>query len=65
MKSPLHRLTALGLSVWIDCLSRDLSESGALVRAKCVVGVAARAPSRVNEILDGIAPKRRSLSEAA
>jgi transaldolase len=46
MKSPLHRLTALGLSVWIDCLSRDLSESGALVRAideDAVVGVTSNA----------------------
>jgi transaldolase len=42
MKSRLHRLTALGQSVWIDYLSRDLIESGALVRAideDAVVGV--------------------------
>jgi transaldolase len=42
MKSRLHQLTALGQSVWIDYLSRDLIESGALVRAleeDAVVGV--------------------------
>jgi transaldolase len=40
--SRLHRLTALGQSVWIDYLSRDLIESGALARAvqeDAVVGV--------------------------
>jgi transaldolase len=40
--SRLHRLSALGQSVWIDFLSRDLLESGALVRAldeDAVVGV--------------------------
>jgi transaldolase len=38
----LHELTALGQSVWIDFLSRDLVESGALARAleaDAVVGV--------------------------
>jgi transaldolase len=30
--SPLHRLTALGQSVWIDFLSRDLLETGELER---------------------------------
>src|SRR6058998_476995 len=42
MTSRLHRLTALGQSVWIDYLSRDLIESGALARAideDAVVGV--------------------------
>jgi transaldolase len=33
MSSRLHRLSALGQSVWIDYLSRDLIESGALSRA--------------------------------
>jgi transaldolase len=33
MTSRLHRLAALGQSVWIDYLSRDLLESGALARA--------------------------------
>src|SRR5688572_6136851 len=38
----LHELSALGQSVWIDFLSRDLLESGALARAleaDAVVGV--------------------------
>jgi transaldolase len=42
MSSRLHQLSALGQSVWIDYLSRDLIESGALVRAvdeDAVVGV--------------------------
>jgi transaldolase len=40
--SPLHRLSALGQSVWIDFLARDLLASGALARAvadDAVVGV--------------------------
>ena len=42
MSSRLHQLSALGQSVWIDFLSRDLIESGALTRAvdeDAVVGV--------------------------
>jgi transaldolase len=42
MRSRLHQLSALGQSVWIDFLSRDLLESGALARAiadDAVVGV--------------------------
>jgi transaldolase len=42
MKSRLHQLSALEQSVWIDYLSRDLIESGALARAvdeDAVVGV--------------------------
>jgi transaldolase len=42
MKSRLHHLSALEQSVWIDYLSRDLIESGALARAvdeDAVVGV--------------------------
>src|SRR5215212_5307352 len=42
MSSRLHQLSALGQSVWIDYLSRDLVESGALARAvdeDAVVGV--------------------------
>ena len=42
MKSRLHQLSALGQSVWIDYLSRDLIESGALAKAiaeDAVVGV--------------------------
>ena len=42
MRSRLHRLSALGQSVWIDYLSRDLLESGGLARAvdeDAVVGV--------------------------
>ena len=42
MTSRLHQLSALGQSVWIDFLSRDLIESGALARAMArapVVGV--------------------------
>jgi len=41
-RSRLHQLSALGQSVWIDYLSRDLIESGALARAvdeDAVVGV--------------------------
>jgi len=33
LSSRLHQLSALGQSVWIDYLSRDLIESGALARA--------------------------------
>jgi transaldolase len=42
MNSRLHQLTALDQSVWIDFLSRDLIESGALARSlekDAVVGV--------------------------
>jgi len=42
MSSRLHQLSALGQSVWIDYLSRDLIESGALTKAvadDAVVGV--------------------------
>jgi transaldolase len=42
MSSRLHRLSSLGQSVWIDYLSRDLIQSGALARAvdqDAVVGV--------------------------
>jgi transaldolase len=42
MRSRLHLLSAFGQSVWIDYLSRDLIESGALARAvreDAVVGV--------------------------
>jgi transaldolase len=42
MASRLHQLSALGQSVWIDFLSRDLLESGGLARAiaeDAVVGV--------------------------
>ncbi|MDQ3867618.1 MAG: transaldolase [Actinomycetota bacterium] len=42
MSSRLHRLSALGQSVWIDFLSRELLKSGALARAleeDAVVGV--------------------------
>jgi transaldolase len=42
MSSRLHQLSAFGQSVWIDYLSRDLIESGALAKAvaeDAVVGV--------------------------
>jgi transaldolase len=39
MSSRLHRLSALGQSVWINYLSRDLIESGALARAVAVDAV--------------------------
>ncbi len=42
MTSRLRQLSALGQSVWIDYLSRDLIESGALAKAvgeDAVVGV--------------------------
>ncbi len=42
MASPLHRLSALGQSVWVDYLSRSLLDSGELadmIRDDAVVGV--------------------------
>jgi transaldolase len=42
MTSRLHELSTLGQSVWIDFLSRELLDSGALARAveaDAVVGV--------------------------
>jgi hypothetical protein len=42
MTSRLHRLSTLGQIIWIDFLSRELLESGALTRAveaDAVVGV--------------------------
>ena len=51
--SHLHRLSALGQSVWIDFLSRDLIDSGALARAldeDAVVGVTSN-PSIVEKAL--------------
>jgi transaldolase len=53
--SRLHRLSALGQSVWIDFLSRDLLESGALARAldeDAVVGVTSN-PSIFEQALSG------------
>jgi transaldolase len=53
MSSRLHELSALGQSVWIDYLSRDLIESGALARAvdqDAVVGVTSN-PSIFQEAL--------------
>jgi transaldolase len=53
MTSRLHRLRALGQSVWIDYLSRDLIESGALAHAiadDAVVGVTSN-PSIVEKAL--------------
>jgi transaldolase len=53
--SRLHRLSALGQSVWIDFLSRDLLESGALARAldeDAVVGVTSN-PSIFEKALSG------------
>jgi transaldolase len=46
MSTPLHRLADHGQSVWIDFLSRELLESGALARAveqDAVVGVTSNA----------------------
>src|SRR5690242_11114114 len=53
MDSRLHRLSALGQSVWIDYLSRDLIESGALAKAveeDAVVGVTSN-PSNFQKAL--------------
>ena len=53
MSSRLHQLSAFGQSVWIDYLSRDLIESGALVKAiaeDAVVGVTSN-PSIFDEAL--------------
>jgi transaldolase len=55
MTSQLHRLSALGQSVWIDFLSRDLLESGALARSldeDAVVGVTSN-PSIFEQALSG------------
>ncbi|MGH3019472.1 MAG: transaldolase [Gaiellaceae bacterium] len=55
MASRLHSLTALGQSVWIDFLSRDLLESGSLARAldeDAVVGVTSN-PSIFEKALSG------------
>jgi transaldolase len=55
MTSRLHRLSALGQSVWIDFLSRDLLESGALARSldeDAVVGVTSN-PSIFEQALSG------------
>ena len=55
MTSPLQQLSTLGQSVWIDFLSRDLLESGALVRAiaeDAVVGVTSN-PSIFEKGLSG------------
>jgi transaldolase len=56
MSSRLHQLSALGQSVWIDYLSRDLIESGALVRAAdedAVVGVTSNPTIFANALAGG------------
>jgi hypothetical protein len=50
MTSRLHHLSALGQSVWIDFLSRELLESGALARTvagDAVVGVTVHEAARI------------------
>src|SRR5829696_5938742 len=56
MTSRLHQLSALGQSVWIDYLSRDLIESGALARAvddDAVVGVTSNPTIFANALAGG------------
>jgi transaldolase len=56
MSSRLHQLSALGQSVWIDYLSRDLIESGALARAvdeDAVVGVTSNPTIFANALAGG------------
>jgi transaldolase len=56
MSSRLHQLSALGQSVWIDYLSRDLIESGALARAvdeDAVVGVTSNPTIFANALSGG------------
>jgi transaldolase len=56
MTSRLHQLSALGQSVWIDFLSRELLESGALARAiagDAVVGVTSNPTIFANALSDG------------
>jgi transaldolase len=56
MSSRLHQLSALGQSVWIDYLSRDLIESGALARAAdedAVVGVTSNPTIFANALAGG------------
>ena len=56
MSSRLHQLSALGQSVWIDYLSRDLIESGALARAvdeDAVVGVTSNPTIFAKALADG------------
>ncbi len=53
--SPLHRLSALGQSVWLDSLSRDALRSGELERmidSDAVVGVTSN-PTIFQKALDG------------
>ena len=66
MISRLHQLSALGQSIWIDYLSRELIESGALARTvdeDAVVGVTsnptifAKARSRPSPVLRASAAK--------
>jgi transaldolase len=54
--SPLHRLSALGQSVWIDSLSRSLLESGELaemIRDDAVVGVTSNPTIFQKALADG------------
>ena len=54
--SRLHQLSALGQSVWIDFLSRELLESGALARAAerdAVVGVTSNPTIFAKALSDG------------
>jgi transaldolase len=56
MSSRLHQLSALGQSVWIDFLSRELLESGALARAverDAVVGVTSNPTIFANALSGG------------
>jgi transaldolase len=56
MTSRLHQLSALGQSVWIDFLSRELLDSGALARAvadDAVVGVTSNPTIFAKALADG------------
>ena len=67
MSSRLHQLSALGQSVWIDFLSRDLLESGALAHAleeDAVVGVTSN-PTIFAKALSGGAAYDEQIAESS
>ena len=65
--SNLHKLSALGQSVWIDYLSRDLLETGELermMREDAVVGVTSN-PTIFQKAIAGRGPLRRAAKGGA
>jgi hypothetical protein len=68
MTSRLHQLSALGQSVWIDFLSRELLESGALARTvagDAVVGVTSNPTIFAKALSEAERTTSRSRSRAA